>query len=94
MTGTSRKKEKQMKAEVICSANQGDVVQLTPENPEEWHTLRCLRSLAPMLPMVGSALFLTSAPYTEPDVDSQRLADGTARKTPAFSSPELTIHEV
>ena len=67
-----------MKAEVICSQKLGSALQLIPENAEEWHMLRCLTSLAPMLPMVGSSLFLTNAPYTENPADSPRAMAGTA----------------
>jgi hypothetical protein len=35
-------------------------------------------SLAPMLPMVGSSLFLANAPYTENPADSPRAMAGTA----------------
>jgi len=55
-----------------------NVLRLLPENVKEWHLLRSLKSIAPMLPMVGSSLWLTSAPYTEPDADSRKVMAGTA----------------
>jgi len=52
---------------------------LIPADEEEWNLLMSIKNLNPMLPGVGSALFLTAAPYTEPVADSPREAtSGTA----------------
>jgi len=58
-------------------------VLLIPQSAEEWQILASLKHINPMLPAVGSALFLTTAPYTEPDADSPKVrASGSVLRMP------------
>lgn len=92
-----------MRAEVIEGAIQGKPakgVVLIPENVKEWEVLTSIKHLHPLLPGVGSALFLTDAPFTEPDAASQKaMTSGIAPSTsrPFLVNPHsepLTVNEV
>lgn len=78
-----------MKAEVWVNQSTRAVA-LIPESLEEWQTLQGMKHLHPMLPGVGSSLFLTDAPYMEPDADSPKeRASGSVLKMPAQSLSQL-----
>jgi hypothetical protein len=66
-----------MQVEILTNQRTRSLL-LIPGNAEEWELLTSLKHIHPMMPGVGSSLFLTNAPYTENPADSPRAMAGTA----------------